>query len=160
RNRTFDRASPPADMPPLGPGEVAECDAHFVVDARVAGQPQRIDATHAVVTVTKVNVKLQLDITIWVPDDATQHVIAHENGHRQIAEASYRNADEVARAVGGGYVGEKSEVAGADLGGEANKLLSQMAKEINAEFNKELDSGPAQTRYDAITDHSRNELAA
>jgi hypothetical protein len=53
-NRTFDPASPPADMPPLAPGEEAECDSNFLSDASVGGRAQRMDATHAIVTITQI----------------------------------------------------------------------------------------------------------
>jgi hypothetical protein len=38
-------------------------------------------------------------------------------------------------------------------------MLHQVATEITDEYNKELNPGPAQLRYDAITDHGRNEVA-
>ena len=78
--RSFDPAHPPSDMPPLGEGEEAECDSNFISDANVSGRMQKIDSTSATVTVTQVKVTLQLRITIWVPNGATQHIIEHEEG--------------------------------------------------------------------------------
>jgi hypothetical protein len=52
------------------------------------------------------------------------------------------------------------DVAGADLNAESKKLLEQMATEITAEYNRELNPGPRQLLYDNITDHSRNEVVA
>jgi hypothetical protein len=37
-------------------------------------------------------------------------------------------------------------------------MLEQIATDITAEYNKELDPAPTQLLYDAITDHSRNEV--
>ena len=65
--RTFDPANPPADMPPLAPGEQAVCDSNFTVNALVAGRAEATDASDAIVTVTRATVKLQLQVTIWVP---------------------------------------------------------------------------------------------
>ena len=48
-NHTFDPAAPPADMPPLGPQESAECDSSFRSSASVRGQFRRTDATRATV---------------------------------------------------------------------------------------------------------------
>ena len=48
-----------------------------------AAQPT--DATHGIVTITRIKVTLQLNITIWAPAGATEHVIDHEAGHRQIS---------------------------------------------------------------------------
>src|SRR5690348_7749313 len=75
---------PPADMPPPTPGEDAECDSNFISDAAVGGQAKQTDATHAIVTITQVKVTLQLEIIVWVPNKVTQHVVEHEQGHRQI----------------------------------------------------------------------------
>src|SRR5262245_14330023 len=88
--RSFDPASPPSDMPPLAPGEEAECDSKFMADARVVGRAKEIDATDANITVTQVEMTLQLNITIWTPVSATQHVAEHEDGHRQISEHYYQ----------------------------------------------------------------------
>ena len=157
-SRTFDPASPPSDMPPLGTGEEAECDSNFLSNASVAANTQKMDSTHAMVTITRIDVTLQLKITIWAPANATPHVIEHEEGHRQIAEYYYGTADEIAQRVAAPYVGEKFEVTGADLNAESVKLLEKLAAEITDKYNKQLNPGPTQLLYDSITDHGRNEV--
>ena len=42
----------------------------------------------------------------------------------------------------------------------SSETLQQLAAEITAEYNKELNSGPTQELYDTITDHSRNDTVA
>jgi hypothetical protein len=157
---TFDPAAPSAGMPPLTAGEEAECDSNFVSNASVKGQPERIDATHAAVTVTEIKVTLQLEVNIWVPVGATQHVIEHEQGHRQISEHYYRSADKAAEQTAAAYMGRTVSISGADLGAEVEKLLKKIGADINSEYHDRLNPGPAQERYDEITDHSRNEAAA
>lgn len=159
-NRTFDPAAPPADMPPLGPGEAAECDTNFVSNASVGGQSRRDDATHATLTITHVTVTLQLNIAIWVPVEATQHVIEHEDGHRQISEYYYQSADKVADQIAQTYIGKQVQISGPDLNAESSKMLQQMAADITDEYDKELNPGPTQLLYDSMTDHSRNDLVA
>lgn len=156
-SRTFDRNSPPPEMPSLGTGEEAECDSNFLSNANVAGQTQKTDATHAFVTVKQVDVALQLNVTIWAPANASPHVIEHEEGHRQIAEHYYEQADQVAERIADEYMGQVVEINGADLEAESNKALLQIATEITDEYNKELNPGPTQLLYDSITDHGRNE---
>jgi len=155
---TFDPAAPPAAMPRLAPGENAECDSEFRSSASVRGEPRQTDATHATVTVTQVNMTLQLDINIWVPTGVTRHVIEHEEGHRQISEYYYQTADKLAERIAANYLGKQFEITGTDLGAESNKILQQMATDITDEYSRELDPGPTQLLYDAITDHSRNEV--
>jgi hypothetical protein len=157
-NHTFDPAAPPADMPPLSHGENAECDSNFLSSASVRGESRPTDATHATVTVTQINVTLQLNINIWVPTGATAHVIEHEDGHRQISEVYYQTADKLAARIAATYMGRQVEITGADLGAESSKMLQQMAADITDEYNKQFNPGPAQLLYDSITDHGRNEV--
>ncbi len=158
--RAFDPAAPPSDMPPLHSGENAQCDSDFTSDANLGGQTQRTDATHATLTITQIKMTLGLNITIWVPSGATQHVVDHEGGHRQISEYYYQSADKLAGQIASTYMGKQVEVSGEDLNSESNKALRQMASEITNEYNRELNTEPAQLLYDSITDHSRNEVIA
>ena len=158
--RMFDPAAPPSEMPPLTRGEEAACDSEFLSSASVSGQTRRTDATHATVTITQIKMTLQLNITIWVPAGVTQHVVDHEEGHRQISEYYYQTADKLAERIAARYMGKQLDIAGTDLLAESDKSLKQMATEITVAYNKELDPGPTQLLYDDITDHSRNEVLA
>jgi hypothetical protein len=155
---TFDPAEPPAGMPLLAPGENAECDSDFRSSASVRGEPRQTDATHATITVTHVNMTLQLNINIWLPAGVTQHVIEHEEGHRQISEYYYQTADKLAERIAAKYLGRQIEIMGTDLNAESSKTLQQLAADITAEYGKELNPEPTQLLYDSITDHSRNEV--
>jgi hypothetical protein len=159
-NRIFDPARHPADMPPMAFGEQAQCDSRFLSRADVSGEAERTDAVHATVTITDIKITLQLDITIWLPVSVTQHVLDHEEGHRQISEHYYATADQVAERIAASFLGKKTEITGADLQAELSKSLQQVSAEISAEYNRQLNPEPAQLRYDAITDHSRNNVAA
>jgi hypothetical protein len=158
--RTFDPANPPADMPPLPPGENAECDSNFTSLAVVGGTSRRTDGTHATVTVTKIRVTLGLIVILWLPEGATQHVQEHEEGHRRISEAYYQTADQIAARVAANYMGKQIAISGANLDAELSKSLQQVGAEISDEYDKELNPNPAQLLYDSITDHSRNDVAA
>jgi hypothetical protein len=157
---SFDPAAPPPDMPPLGEGEEAECDSNFVSNATVSGTLRKMDATTATVTVTQVKIALQLRINIWVPQGAAQHVIDHEQGHREISEHYYQNSDQVARQIAASYLGRQVVISGSDLNAEFSKALLKMSSDITAEYNDKLTPGPAQQRYDDLTDHSRNYVPA
>jgi hypothetical protein len=157
---TFDPVNPPPDMPPLNSGEGAECDSVFLANASVGGETRRTDATHSAITVTQIKMILQLNITIWLPIRATQHVIEHEQGHRQISEAYYGTADQLARRIAAAYIGRQVEIAGEDSNGESDKVLQQMAADITDEYKRELDPEPTQLLYETITNHGRNEVVA
>lgn len=158
--RTFDRDNMPSDMPPMDPGELAVCESNFSSDARVSADSLRIGAGEAMVTITQVKITLRLDVTIWVPADATPHVIEHEEGHRQISEYFYQTADKLAAQIAAPYIGKQIRVSGTDTGAETTKLLQTLGAEITEEYGKELNPNPTQLRYDEITDHSRNDIEA
>ena len=158
-NRMFDPSRPPADMPPLAFGELAQCDSNFQSAASVAGRSRQTDATHATVTIAEIRMMLRLNIIIWLPvNGVTQHIIEHEEGHRQIAEHYYATAGDLAERIAAPYLGKEVVVSGGDLQAEVNKLLQQIGADITAEYNKQLNPEPTQLRYDAITDHSRNSI--
>jgi len=156
--RTFDPTNPPSDMPPLAQGEYAGCDSDFLSNATVAAQTRQTDATHATITVTHIKMDLQLNVTIWEPKEATQHVTEHEEGHRQIAEYYYQTADKIAERIATTYLGKQVDIAGSDVQAESNKFLQQTAAAITADYSRELNPGPTQLLYDSITDHSRNDV--
>jgi hypothetical protein len=156
--RTFDPANPPPDMPRLNQGENAACDSNFLSNTTVAGQSRQTDATHVMVTVTHVKMDLQLNLTIWVPNEVTQRVTEHEEGHRQISEYFYQTAAKLAERIAAAYVGRQVDIVGTDLQAESNKFLQQTAAAITADYGRELNPGPTQLLYDSITDHSRNEV--
>jgi hypothetical protein len=159
-NRSFDPAKPPADMPPPSLGEDAECDSNFLSDAAVGGQAKQTDATHATVTITQIKLTLQLEIIIWDPIKVTQHVVEHENGHRQISEYYYQTADKLAQQIAAPYMGKQVVITGTDLRAQLSKLLEQMGTDITDQYNKQLNVEATQLRFDAITDHSRNNVSA
>ena len=158
--REFSPSAPPGDMPPLYPGESAVCDSDYLSSAIVDGETRPSDATHATLIVTKVKLRLQLQINIWLPIDASQHLVEHEEGHREISEYYYQTADRLAERIAAGYIGKRIDITGSDLGAESSKVLQQMAHDVTQEYSRELNPNPTQLLYDDITDHSRNGVVA
>ena len=156
--RTFDPAAPPSEMPPLAAGEEAVCDSDFLSSASVGGNTRREGVSRGTITVSHVRMTLQLSITVWTPEHATQHVRDHEEGHREISEYYYRTADQVAREIASDYVGRRVGISGPDLDKESDRVLLEMAHEITTEYGKRLNTEPTQLLYDSITDHARNEV--
>lgn len=158
--RAFNPAAPPADMPPLAPGEDAECRSAFAANASVEGVAQPWDATHATVTITHVAMTLELKITIWAPLDSTTQVMDHEEGHRQISGYYYQSADKLAEGIAGRYVGHHVDVSGPNLAAASQEALRKIAGDIDEQYNRALNPRPAQVLYDTITDHGRNKVPA
>ena len=158
-SHSFDPSLPPADMPPLSPGEMALCDSDFLSDASVRGVSRQADATHATLIVTQVKMTLQLNINVWLPTGANQRLTEHEEGHRQISEYYYQTADKLAAQIAATYMGRQVEIAGPDLNAESTKALQELARDITRDYGKALDPNPAQLLFDSITDHGRNDVA-
>ena len=156
-NHTFDPSSPPADMPTLAYGEEAVCDSNFSSNTNVGGESRNSDATHATVTITKVQMTLQLSINIWVPTGVTQHVVEHEDGHRQISESYYQTADKLAERIAATYMGKQIDISGTDLVAQFEPVVHQTATDITNEYDKTLSVAATQQYYDVITDHGRND---
>jgi hypothetical protein len=156
-NHTFDPNWPPSDMPTLAYGEEAVCDSNLTSNTSVGGESQKTDATHATVTITKVKMILQLSINVWVPSGATQHVVEHKDGHRQISEYYYQGADKLAERIAATYMGKQIDINGTDLDAQLETALHQTATDITHEFDQELSFAATQQYYDVITDHGRNE---
>ncbi len=156
-NHLFDPNSPPVDMPALAYGEEAVCDSNLTSNAIVGGESQKTDSTHATVTITRVKMILALSINVWVANGVTQHVVEHEDGHRQISEYYYRTADKLAERIAATYVGKQIGIDGTDLDAQLAQALHQTATDITREFDQELSFAATQQYYDVITDHGRNE---
>ena len=57
-------------------------------------------------------------------------------------------------------MGKRVDISGINLNAESSKVLRQVAADINAEYNTELNPQPTQLLYDSITDHGRNGVIA
>ena len=153
QHRTFDPRRPPKEMPQLKPPEAAICAANFLSSTGLSGHAVQTDATHAKFTIDRIEVTLQLNITIWLPPNPPRTIAEHEEGHRQIAEYFYENADAIAKRLAQPYVGKTIELSGRDLQESANMALKRVGTEISEALNKEMPIELAEVRFDAITDH-------
>jgi hypothetical protein len=100
-HKTFDPAHPPKEMPKLDAGESAVTASQFECKVELAyaqqGRRRDADGCTASVRVQGVRAVLELRVIIWLPEHAPDKLKAHEEGHRQIAERVYKDAEKVAR---------------------------------------------------------------
>ena len=156
--RYFDPKRPPRDRPPLTGPEEAVCAGDFLSDASVGAQAVQTDATHAKATINRIKVTLQLDMTIWLPNNPQKWTVEHEEGHRQISEYYYRNAEVIAQRIAEPYLGKTIEISGRDLQRALSAAVGKIAEEITNEYNRQMPVETTQDRYDTITEHSRKEI--
>jgi hypothetical protein len=156
--RYFDSENPPRDRPPLTGPEEAVCVGEFLSNASVGGQVNQIDATHAKARINRIKVTLQLNITTWLPNNPERWTVEHEEGHRQIVEYYYRNAETIARRVAESYFGKTIDLNGADLRNTLSAAIDKIEKDITSEYKRQMPVETTQDRYDTITEHGRKEI--
>ncbi len=156
--RYFDPKRPPRDRPPLRGPEEAVCAGDFLSDASVGAQAQMTDATHAKATINRVKVTLQLTMTIWLPNNPQKWTVEHEEGHRQISEYYYRDAEAIARRIAESYLGKTVDISGKDLRRALSATVGKIAEEITNEYNRQMPVETTQDRFDTITEHSRKDI--
>src|SRR5688500_1348167 len=91
--RTFDPSRPPAEMPPLNGNEAAVTESEFACGMQVGVQVTQQGDAKPVMTITDVKAELRLEIVIWLPTNVTAKIRVHEQGHREIAEILYKDAE-------------------------------------------------------------------
>ena len=158
QHRTFDARRPPPEMPRLKPPEAALCAAEFLSSASVSGQAVQTDAMRAKLTINRVEVTVHLNITVWLPPNPPRRIVEHEEGHRQIAEYFYDNADVIAKRLAEPYIGKVIEISGSDVRNALAAVLNETGEEITEAYKSQIPVERAEVRYDAITDHGRNDI--
>ena len=153
--RTFDPRHPPAEMPKLKPPEVGTCVYSFACTSEteirgLRGRPARV---------TGIEVVARLTITLWTPIGGAPNILRHEEGHRAICEVYYGTAESTARELAQREVGQMLHAAvdqkaavGAELKTIQDRLLAAFLERTASRCEY------AQTRFDAITDHSRDSV--
>jgi hypothetical protein len=161
--RTFDRRNPPKDMPPLG--RDADAVTHFKFGCATSAsyavtskrRDRRAGESTATARINDMTVKLDLEITIWLPKGARPALVEHEEGHRVIAERIYATAEEPARREAQKWIGKS--VTG--RGKSSAEAADEAVRDANHQFCQAyLDatsgwSGRVGDLYDDITDHGR-----
>jgi hypothetical protein len=160
----FNRTHPPDNMPKLKPGEAAltQCDyeCRAAVRYEILKRVKTADHWHAVVRIQHVDLQTRLTDTIFLPMMAPVLLRAHEEGHREMNERIYREADAVARTATADILSHTWEADGADPDAAA-KAASDAAVQHACRVYLDATADRASRLgdiYDRLTDHGRNQL--
>jgi hypothetical protein len=162
-HRKFDRNHPPSEMPQLEPQEAAVTKSVYGIATQftVESLPEqkRGAKTVANVKVVSVNVDLSLTVTVWLPNDATKIIVDHEEGHRQISEYFYKDAQRIARDIAQKYIGQVYQAEGADSDAASRGALDKAINDLSQKYMGETQtlSVRANELFDELTQHSRNQ---
>ena len=168
--KTFDRRDPPPEMPPLGPR--ADAVTHFrfgcSTNASYEVTSRRRDTRRgaggaggctATARINDLTVRLELEITIWLPRGARQKLIDHEEGHRVIAERVYETAERAAREEARKWVGRSVTGRADDCAAAADAAVREANHKFCEAYLEATSgwSGRVGDLYDQITDHGRRD---
>lgn len=161
--KTFDPTKPDDPKPYLHANEIAKTEYVFRIEMDlqpIPGTPQRQPGggVKASIRLNQVRVRLFMPVTIWLPKGATDHVKAHEEGHLQIAQMVYKDADKKAREFANLMIGKAYEGEGKDPNAAYGDAMQKAAKELNDKYVEATRTpcDEVQAIYDQITDFSRN----
>jgi len=154
--RQFDPAHQPAQMPKLTPPEAGVCHFDFGIDAGLGTFTDEIKPNTVEAEVDSVDVILDLSIDIWAKYGAPKKLLQHEEGHRQICEYYYRNAEVIARQLAQKMIGRKATATGRNKKEAADAAQQKLLTELNLAYMNEVRvrCSACQKRYDKITNHS------
>lgn len=161
RTRYFDPDNRPADMPPLTGEEAALCSYNVGAAASVAynlregGEDRICEAEFSEMTVN-----LTCDITIWLPNNWTKKLQAHEEGHRRITERVYADSDELGKKYAREAMSRPIRTDRRRCQESADKAANDAAEAVCKKWIDDIAgrAGRVNAEYDKITNHSRNKI--
>ena len=161
--KRFDPYHMPTPPPPIEKGEAAVTVYRFGVEvdskysytqsAKAPPGPAKLD-----VTVEEIAVRLSLSVTVWLPDNASKELAAHEEGHRWIAESFYADAEKVVRPMAQRWIGKKLKGEGRDAKAAARSAIDALSNKLCQDYLDAINvpCERAQVVFDRVTDHGRN----
>lgn len=166
--KQFDRRHPPPELPPLGRSAAitqsrfgCAVSAQYAVVTRAPGRGRRGVARGrytAMARIDSVQVKLNLHVTVWVPRNARPQLVAHEEGHRVIAERIYHDAAVAAAVAEARKLIGRTTTAGGDNCEDDAIAAHAEAKEKFCDAYLDATSSWSTrvgNRYDELTSHGK-----
>lgn len=152
------KKAPAEPTPKRAPAEATAKNA--ALDAIAKKSPEtRIEKAESVsLRITRARINLRLPITMWLPKNVDERLLSHEEGHRQIAEEVYQNADKTALSQASVIIGKAYTGTGPSHREAVANALNNAAAELNKEYSRETAqySRLVSDIYDRLTRHGKN----
>ncbi len=87
--------------------------------------------------IKKINIKLNLEITMWLPEKPTEDCLEHEKGHAAICVDDYKNAETIARDAAMPLIGKELVARGADYKTTIKQALTEVNQEMARRYREE-----------------------
>ena len=156
----FDPRRPPANMPKLTPPESGACDTTFELGIGVGYSLEVPSPTTVNLWIDELDITTRLKINIFTQAGAPAKLRAHEEGHRQISEHYYREAEASVRAAARPLIGRMFAGVGADRKAAEQDAMRQITVLLEQGYmnRTRLRSIVANERFDEITEHGLSSL--
>ncbi len=161
QTRLFDRDNPPPDMIQLSDEEAAFCAYNLGANAAVSYSLRtRDDGRTCEATWTEITFTLTCEITIWLPQDFTPKLQAHEEGHRRIAERVYVQSKSLAEKLARDLAATPMKLDPRRCRESAEAFANTASQDICDQWLKVTGQRAAAVNeaFDRLTDHGRNDL--
>lgn len=96
-----------------------------------------VEGEQVSIKITKVKIGLTLEITMWLPEKASQDVIEHEKGHAAICLDNYKQAEKLASEVAMPFVNKEIVAVGPDFQTTLKELRTQVTQEMGRKYREE-----------------------
>ncbi|MCC6977199.1 MAG: hypothetical protein IT343_02670 [Candidatus Melainabacteria bacterium] len=95
------------------------------------------DGEQVSIKITKFKIGLNLDVTMWLPENASPDVVEHEKGHAAICLDNYKNAERLADELAKPFIGKEIVALGPDLETTIREVLTQVKQDVVRKYREE-----------------------
>jgi hypothetical protein len=155
--KTFDPRNRPKDMPALRKDEAAVTETGFACAVQIEVESTMGSDKSVTTKIVGIRTDIRLDITEWLPRNATKKIRDHEDAHRIISEHFYTDAQTVAQDLAKPLIGKQLDVKSKD---DIQPAIKKAATEYCQAYLSAIEapSQKAQEKFDQLTDHGRNKV--
>lgn len=141
KTQYFDKGMRPPEASPPEHNDCANTHWHYgfipKVDFDLVLRERVPDGEEVVIKIKRIDLKLNLEVTMWLPEKASEDVIAHEKGHAAICLDAYKSAETYARAAAEPFVGKEIRAHGSDLEATIKRALTDVNQEMARKYREE-----------------------
>lgn len=162
----FDKGARPPEAKTPEHNDCANTHWHFgflpEIGWELVKRERSPEGENVLIKIKSAKLTLKLDITMWLPEKASQDVIAHEKGHAAICLDAYKQAEKVAQDAANSMIGQKVEAHGPDYESTLKSALTNVYQDLARKYREEtLDKANVTSAlYDKITmkDHAASKV--
>lgn len=162
----FDKGARPPEANTPDHNDCANTHWHYSfipkINWELIKRERALDGENVTVKIKSVDLTLKLPITMWLPEKASEDVLAHEKGHAAICIDIYKQANRVAEEAAGLVVGKEFGAHGNNYEEALKNLQTELEQMMASKYREDtLDRANVTSAfYDKITmaDHAASKV--